>query len=138
MRGEASPRQRHVRPVVAQMSFEKSSRGSRTGGRRRALHQARLDRLIEDATIDAYNESEQRAGFHASLADHLQLPFETMVLGVSVLVERIDLTAAEEIVAICRRGRNRQALPILELPLPTPLPPGAEWIEAYRRWARGR
>jgi len=120
------------------MFFEKSRRGSRTGGRRRALHEARLDRLIEDATIDAYNESEQRAGFHASLADHLQLPFETTVLGVGVLVERVDLTAADEIVAICRRGRNRQALPILELPLPTPLPLGAEWIEAYRRWVRGR
>ena len=72
------------------------------------------------------------------LEGSLKLPFETTVLGVGVLVERIDLTAAEEIVAICRRGRNRQALPILELPLPTPLPPGAEWIEAYRRWVRGR
>jgi hypothetical protein len=61
-----------------------------------------------------------------------------MVLGVPVLVERIDLNEAEEIVAICRRGRNRQALPILDLPLPTPSPPGAEWIEAYRRWAHGR
>jgi hypothetical protein len=94
--------------------------------------------LIEDATIDTYNESEQRTGFHAALADHVQLPFETTVLGVPVLVERIDLNEAGEIVAICRRGRNRQALPILELPLPTPRPPGAEWIEAYRRWARGR
>ena len=138
MRGQGSPRQRHPRPVVAQMSFEKSRRGSRTGGRRRARCEARLDRLTEDATIDAYNESEQRAGFHASLADHLQLPFETLVLGVHVLVERIDLNEAEEMVVICRRGKNRQALPILELPLPTPLPPGAEWIEAYRRWARGR
>jgi len=72
------------------------------------------------------------------LEDSLTLPFETTVLGVGVLVERIDLTAADEIVAICRRGRNRQALPILELPLPTPLAPGAEWIEAYRQWARRR
>lgn len=107
-------------------------------GRRRARNQARLDLLIEDATTDANNESEQRTGFHAALADHVQLPFETTVLGVPVLVERIDLNEAEEIVAICRAGRNRQALPILELPLPTPRPPGAEWIEAYRRWARGR
>jgi len=120
------------------MPVGKSRRGSRTGGRRRALYEARLDRFIGDATLDAYNESEQRTGFHAALEDHLQLPFETMVLGVRVLVEKIDLNEAEEIVAICRRGRNRQALPILELPLPRPLPPGAEWIEAYRRWARGR
>ena len=138
MRGQASPRRRHVTPAVANLVMEKSRRGSRTGGRRRARNVARLDRLIEDATIDAYNESEQRAGFHASLADHLQLPFATMVLGVSVLVERIDLNEAEEMVAICRRGRDRQALPILDLPLPTPPPSGAEWIEAYRRWACGR
>lgn len=97
-----------------------------------------LDRLIATATVDAYGESEQRTGFLTMLEDSLKLPFETTVLGVGVLVERIDLTAAEEIVAICRRGGNRQALPILELPLPTPPPPGAVWIEAYRRWARGR
>jgi len=58
------------------------------------------------------------------------------VLGVTVTVERIDLTEADELVAICCRGRKRQAVPILALPLPTPPPAGAEWIEAYRHWAR--
>jgi len=97
-----------------------------------------MDRLIAAATVDAFGESEQRTGFLTMIEDRLKLPFEIMVLGVPVLVERIDLTETEEIVAICRRGRSRQAVPILELPLPTPLPSGAEWIEAYRRWARGR
>ena len=46
--------------------------------------------------------------------------------------------AAEDIVALCRRGRFRQALPILSLPLPKRLPRGVEWIEAYRRWIGGR
>ena len=117
------------------------AKGRRRGQARRcrpATSTTRLDRLIAAATVDAYGESEQRTGFLTMLEDSLKLPFETMVLGVGVVVERIDLTAAEEIVVICRRGRNRQALPILELPLPIPLPPGAEWIEAYRRWARGR
>ena len=72
------------------------------------------------------------------LEDNLELPFETRVLGVPVVVEKIDLGDTEEIVAICRRGKNRQSVPILELPLPTPLPVGAEWINAYRRWVRGR
>lgn len=52
------------------------TRRSRTEGRRRARNEDRLDLLIEDATIDTYNESEQRTGFHAALADHVQLPFE--------------------------------------------------------------
>lgn len=32
------------------------------------------------------------------------------------------------------RMDDDQALPILELPLPSPPPEGAEWIEAYRQW----
>ena len=102
-----------------------------------AWSKAQLDRLIEEATVDAYGESEQRVGFFTMLEDELALPFDTRVLGAPVTVERIDLTRADEIVAICRRGRARQPVPILDLPLPKPLPAGAEWIEAYRRWARG-
>ncbi len=104
---------------------------------KRQLSIARLDRLIAAATVDAYGDSEQRTGFLTMLEENLKLPFETIVLGVTVRVARIDLTEAEEIVAICHRGRNRQALPILDLPLPSPPPQGAEWIAAYRRWARG-
>lgn len=99
---------------------------------------ARLDRLIAGAIVDAYGEDEQRTAFLTMLEDNLGLPFETVVLGVSVVVEKIDLSEAEEIVAICRRAKVRQAIPILALSLPTPLPEGAEWIQAYRRWSRGR
>jgi hypothetical protein len=70
------------------------------------------------------------------LEEHLVLPFETEVLGVTVRVERVDLNQSDEIVAVCRRGRHRQRIPILNLPLPSPPPRGWEWIEAYRRWAR--
>ena len=99
---------------------------------------SRLEQLIDEAIVDAYGDSEQRTGFLTVLQDNLDLPFETLVLGVPVRVDRVDLTPADEIVAICRRGTTRQAIPILELPLPSPPPAGAEWIEAYRRWARGR
>ena len=64
--------------------------------------------------------------------------FETVVLGVAVTVKAVDVAESGHIVAICHRGRERQAIPILELPLPDPLPSGWEWIEAYRRWAKGR
>ena len=117
--------------------------------------------MIEEAIVDAYTESEQAVGFHATveqhlllpfetvvlgqavgfhatLDQHLQCPFDTVVLGTTVTVKKIELAAACTIVAICYRGRERQAIPILELPLPEPPPTGWEWIEAYRRWARGR
>ena len=99
---------------------------------------ARLERLIEEAIVDAYNESEQRGGLFTMIEDNLAPPFDTEVLGVPVTVERVDLTEADEVVAICRHGRNRQRIAILDLPLPSPRPDGAEWIEAYRYWACGR
>ena len=98
----------------------------------------KLDRLIAEAVVDAYNELEQRTAFYTMLNENLDLPFQTEILGVKVTVARVDLTDAEEIVVICRRGRKRQAIPILDLPLPVPRPRGWEWIEAYRRWAGWR
>lgn len=114
-----------------------AARNGRNPGRRHQPSTARLEAMIEEATVDAYGESEQRTGFYTMMEDGLALPFETQVLGVEVTVERIDLTSADEIVAVCTRGHARQAIPILELPLPVPPPAGAGWIEAYRRWARG-
>jgi uncharacterized protein (UPF0262 family) len=105
---------------------------------RRRLSSARLDEMIEEATVDAYGDSEQVVGFFTMLEERLKMPFETEVLGMEVLVERLDLTDEEQIVAVCSRSKSRQPVPILDLPLPDPPPAGAEWIEAFRRWARGR
>jgi hypothetical protein len=93
-----------------------------------------LDELIEEATTDAYSESEQAGGFFAMIEEKLSLPFETRVLGQAVTVTKVDLTGRDQIVAICMRGKSTQAIPILDLPLPDPPPVGAEWIDAYRRW----
>ena len=101
------------------------------------LSAAKLDRLIDEALVDAYGEEEQQTAFYTMLEDHLAMPFRTEVLGVEVTVQRVDLTDDGQIVAVCARGRLRQAIPILALPLPDPPPSGAEWIQAYRRWARG-
>ncbi len=98
----------------------------------------RLDELIEEVTVDCYGESEQVTAFFALLEERLELPFETQVLGVDVEVEGLDLNERETIIALCVRGSERQAIPLLRLPLPTPRPHGAEWIDAFRHWARGR
>jgi len=94
----------------------------------------RLAAMIEEATVDAYGESEQTTGWYTMLEEHLALPFDTTVLGVLVKVTRVDLRGDNDIVAICTRGRKRQSVSILDLPLPSPKPAGAEWVEAYRHW----
>ncbi len=93
-----------------------------------------LDKLIDEATTDAYNESEQAGGFFAMIEENLALPFVTQVFGQEVTVAKLDITKRDEIVAICSRGKATQAIPILDLPMPDPRPEGAEWIDAYRRW----
>src|SRR3974390_1671098 len=98
-----------------------------------SLSLAKLEEMIEEATVDAYGESEQTVGFFTVLEERLKLPFKTEVLGVEVTVERLDMTDDEQIVAVCSRGKSQQCIPILDLTLPDPAPEGAEWIEAFRR-----
>ena len=97
------------------------------------ISKERLEEMIEQATVDACNESEQVTGWFTMIEENLEVPFETTVF-IPVTVERVDPNRSEQIVAVCAHGRSRQSIPILELPLPSPLPGGAEWIEAYRQW----
>lgn len=101
------------------------------------LSRKRLNELLEGATVDCYNESEELCGLFTMIQDELRVPFGTMILGVPATVERVDL-AHSHILAVCRRGRTRQRVPLLDLELPSPLPRGSEWIEVYRRWVRCR
>jgi hypothetical protein len=101
------------------------------------LSTSRLKALVEEATVDAYNEAEQAAGFFTKMEDDLRMPFETDLLGLTVTVERVDMTEDDAIVAICRKGSKRQTVSILDLPLPSPPPEGAEWIAAYKYWRKG-
>ena len=93
--------------------------------------------MNEEAIVDANGESEQTTGWFTMIDENLALPFQTTVLGVSVSVERVDLDDGDQIVAIGRRGRESQSIPILDRPMPSPSPEGAEWVEASRRWRRG-
>jgi hypothetical protein len=106
--------------------------------RSKAPSEAKLDEMIEEAIVDAYGESEQALGLFTLLEDNLAVPFETELLGVQVIVEQIKLTEDERVVAVCTRGKAKQRVQILDLPLPSPPPAGADWIMAYRRWTTGR
>jgi hypothetical protein len=96
---------------------------------------AELSAMVEEATIDCYDEEEQLTGFAAILEENLEVPFATTLLGITVTVTGVTHTS-HGIVADCVRGRHQQAIHVLDLPLPDPPPKGAEWIAAYRHWAR--
>ena len=87
--------------------------------------------------MDAYDESEQVTEFYTMMENDLWLPFETQILAVTASVESIDITEDDQLVAVCRNGKTWQRISLLELPPPSPLPEGAEWILAYRYWRTG-
>jgi hypothetical protein len=99
-----------------------------------ALSEAELAAMADYATVDAYGEDEQAMGFHAVIVDNLKMPFMTSMLGVEVTVPDIDLAGDNSILAICARDGFRQAIRLVDLPLPEPPPAGTEWIEAYQYW----
>lgn len=101
------------------------------------LSKARFRELVEEATVDAWGQSEQAVGWLTMISDNVDFPFGTEVLGVNVSVAGVDLTVMGEIVAVCQRGRRRQEILLLDLSLPSPPPAGADWIEAYRLWRGG-
>ena len=102
-----------------------------------SLSKARVKALIEEAVVDAYGDEEQTGGFFAMIEEHLALPFSVSILGVEAVVEKVDMTRDGRIVAVCRRDGVKQRIEILDLPLPKPIPAGAEWIVAYGHWRRG-
>ena len=101
-----------------------------------ALSEEELDALIEEATVDCYNEYEQLTGFDCCITDNLEVPFETEILGVKVTVVEVGLNNADEMVATCKKGKHTLKVAVVDLPLPNPPPRGSEWIQAYRRWRR--
>lgn len=98
---------------------------------------ARLVALIEEATVDAYDESEQAVGLYTMICESLTLPFKTKVLGREVSVVEIELGDDDRILAVCEAEGARQRIGLLDLTLPAKRPAGAEWIDAYRLWCRG-
>ncbi len=98
---------------------------------------AQLDELIEEATVDCYDEEEQASGFFAIIDDNLALPFMTSILGVEASVSAVVMDDDGRIKAVCERNGEQQRIDLIDLRLPSPPPSGAEWISAYRRWVEG-
>ena len=71
------------------------------------LSEAELDALVEEATVDAYNDEEQLGGFAVMIEDNLEMPFQTTVLGVMVTVKGVTQNGVRH-----RRGlRPRRTAP---------------------------
>lgn len=74
-----------------------------------------LDKLIEEATVDCYNEEEQATGFFTMIEENLALPFATRVLGVEASVVAVEMDDDGGLEAVCERGGERQRIGLTNL-----------------------
>lgn len=99
---------------------------------RRETSAARLQELIEEATIDCYDEYEQHSGLLTMVQENVACPFKAKVIGEEVAVT--DLEWPDEgfgLKAVCQYKGKTQRVDITSLEWIDPLPEGFEWIEAY-------
>jgi hypothetical protein len=105
---------------------------------RKEPSQARLEEMIEEATVDCYSQEEAHVGLLTSLQDGITCPFTAKVIGEEVeVVELRSRASGLGVDALCRYKGKDYPIDILSLQWGKKKPEGYEWIEAYRLWLSG-
>jgi hypothetical protein len=98
----------------------------------------RLRALIEEATVDCYNEGEEHAGLLTMIEQEVVCPFRAKVIG-----EEVEVTGFEwpkggyGLNVACKHKGKKHVVEITSLEWIEPRPEGFEWVEAYLMWREG-
>jgi hypothetical protein len=96
-----------------------------------------LDSLIEEITVDCYNEDEQLAAFENAFYD-ANFPCPGTVIGEDVEVLSVSMSnRRQELIATCQRDGRRHELALLDVTLQAD-PTTSRLLAAYRRWVGGQ
>ena len=100
----------------------------------------RLQELLDQATVDCYDEEEEFGGVLCTLEDNLIFPLQAEAMGEPVEVLSLDnrrSSLRRGIVARVRRDDKEYLVGLSELVFVDPDASSAEWLEMYRYWADG-
>lgn len=92
-----------------------------------------LDDLIEEATVDCYDEYECLMGFYSCLEDKLPFPFPAQVVGEEVKVIGLDFED-KQIKAVCIKLGKKYKINILDIEYNPEKLKNYQYIEAFRKW----
>lgn len=69
--------------------------------------------MIEEATVDWYNEEEQASRFLTMIDDNLALAFAIRILGVEVSVVAAEMYDEGGLKAVCEQGGEQQRIGLM-------------------------
>src|SRR3954469_22254110 len=85
-----------LNPIEASMPRRRNSEG-------KMVDAGQLNALVEEATVDCYGQAEQALCLFTMIEAHLELPFQTRVLGLEVNVVAVEQSVDGSPIAVCRR-----------------------------------
>jgi hypothetical protein len=93
-----------------------------------------LDSLIEEITVDCYDEYEQLTGFQTAFENDATFPCPGTVIGEQVdVLSVIGEDDRHELIATCQRNGRHYEIALLDIDLNAD-PETSRLIAAYRRW----
>ena len=111
---------------------------SHKAGKSIRFDHTRLRALIDEATLDSNDESDEHAGLLSMIRQEVACPFWARVEGEEVECVRFEWPKrGYGLNAICRGQKGKpRTVDIGSLQWTDPLPKGYEWIEAYLAWRK--
>jgi hypothetical protein len=95
----------------------------------------RLRAMIDQATRDSFDESDEHAGLLSTIRAEVVCPFPARLAGEEVECIRLDWPKkGYGLNAVCKSMAKTQVVDISMLEFVEPLPNGHEWIEAFFAW----
>ena len=95
----------------------------------------KLRALIDQATSDSVDESDEHAGLLSMIREEVACPFPARVNGEEVDCVRFEWPRnGYGLNAVCMAKGITMVVDIASLDVIEPLPKGHEWIEAYFAW----
>jgi hypothetical protein len=105
-----------------------ASKSARSDGKR-------LRAMIDQATRDSVDESDEHAGLLSIIREEVVCPFPARFGGEAVECIRLEWPKnGYGLNAVCKSPTALQTVDICKLEWVEPLPKGHEWIEAYFAW----
>ncbi len=102
------------------------------------LNQDEVDSAFEEATVDAYDPSEQLMVLFNAVEDELVFPFQVCALGEELTATSIEMADNDNcgLDLVVQRGAQTFRIEVRSVELLEPLPDGHLVLAAYLHWKK--